>query len=161
MIDRSSDAAEQCQQEGTKLLSPTTLNEKIRKSLEKVEVNWFWMNGFQDNEDRGIIKDIETRVRHKNKIMFYEKFTQKKLTVKDLKGAKIGINWFYHALSPGDILIKSPFKDPYNLQKINFFLMLIRIISMLLRQDLVIILANMHSHILLKNRAFAKRPQFV
>ena len=120
MIDRSSDAAEQCQQEGTKLLSPTTLNEKIRKSLEKVEVSWFWMNGFQDNEDRGIIKDIETRVRHKNKIMFYEKFTQKKLTVKDLKGAKIAINWSYHALSPGDILFKSPYKDPYNLQKINF-----------------------------------------
>ncbi|CBY30952.1 unnamed protein product [Oikopleura dioica] len=99
------DAAEQCQQEGTKLLSPTTLNEKIRKSLEKVEVSWFWMNGFQDNEDKGIIKDIETR---------------KKLTVKDLKGAKIEINWSYHALSPGDILFKSPYKDPYNLQKINF-----------------------------------------
>ena len=61
---RITEAAEQCKKEGTTLLTTKTLNneEQFRQFFEKVDINWFWVNGFQDNYDGGNIKEFDTQV---------------------------------------------------------------------------------------------------
>ena len=59
-----SEAVEQCQKEGTVLLTTTTLknSKQFRQFPNKANVNWFWVNGFQDNDERGTMREFVTNV---------------------------------------------------------------------------------------------------